>query len=396
MTISTFTRLTGLLLVAGFFYSCGSTKVNIDELLANNNYQQAITEIDRRLAENPSQPALYIQRGEINATLARESDPEIRSEFYTNTSEDFSLAIEYGATESQLSEIDSLRQQYWKFEHNAGLRISDNKAVSEPYQRASIHFQNALILRPDAVSSYKNLSIAQFNLGDIDDAINTLEKSLDYADEELPNIYENLGYLHLEKGNPEQAANYYELANKNMEEDLNVAFGLINAYISNGNSEKAANILEKLVDENPQNANLRNVYGTQLYEITSDILDALKQAYIANDSVLVDQILFEAEGMGDEAETQLIEAFRRDTANTEYLESLAVFYNNLSAQYLSLLPEAFEEDQENIKKKAYTLINFAIDYYKKLVAIDPNNEEYNTKLNVLEQLQQRNSAESDN
>ncbi len=396
MTISTFTRLTGVLLVAGFFYSCSSTQVSIDELISNNNYEQAISEIDKRLAEDPAQPSLYIKRGEINATLARESDPEIRSELYTNTSDDFSLAEEYGADETQLSKIDSLRQQYWKFEHNAGLQASENEAFSDRYQRAKIHFQNALILRPDAVSSYKNLSISQFNLGNLDDAISTLETSLDYADENLADIYENLGYLHLEKGNPSQAASYYELANKDMEKDINLAFGLINAYISNGNSEQAASLLEKMVEENPQNANLRNVYGTQLYQITSGILEDLKEAYSENDSTLVDQILFEAEGMGDEAETQLIEAFRRDTSNTEYLESLAVFYNNLSAQYLSILPEAFDKDREMLKEQAFNLINFAIDYYERLVSIDSNNEEYNAKLDVLKQLQKRNSSEADN
>lgn len=396
MTISNFTRLTGLLLAAGFFISCSTSKVNIDELLANEKYQEAITEIDNRLAENPEQPSLYIQKATINANLAHQADPELRAEFYNNTADNFELAVEYGADASQVSVIDSLRQQYWKKEHNAGLRISENEDISERYQRAAIHFQNALTLQEDAVSSYKNLSIAQFNEGELDDAIQTLETALNYADEEPVEIYENLGYLHLEKGDPEQAAAYYEQANTNMQEDMNLAFGLINAYISDGNSEQAANMLENLVAEYPNNANLRNVYGTQLYQITSGILQDLKQAYTSNDTMLVEQIKFEAEGMGDEAETQLIEAFKRDTSNTEYLESLAVFYNNLSAQYLSLLPVAFENDRASLESKAYTLINFAIDYYEKLVVIDPNNEEYTTKLSVLKTLKNRKTASADN
>lgn len=396
MTISNFTRLTGLLLVAGFFISCSTSQVNIDELLANNKYQEAITEIDNRLAENPEQPSLYIQKATINADLAHQADPELRAEFYENTAGNFELAVEYGADASQVSVIDSLRQQYWKKEHNAGLRISENEDISERYQRAAIHFQNALILREDAVSSYKNLSIAQFNVGDLDDAIQTLETALNYTDEDPVEIYENLGYLYLEKGDPEQAASYYEQANTNMQEDMNLAFGLINAYISEGNSEQAADMLENLVAEYPNNANLRNVYGTQLYQITSGILQDLKQAYSSNDTMLVEQIKFEAEGMGDEAETQLIEAFKRDTSNTEYLESLAVFYNNLSAQYLSLLPVAFENDRASLESKAYTLINFAIDYYEKLVVIDPNNEEYTSKLSVLKTLKTRKTASADN
>jgi len=396
MTISNFTRFTGLLLVTGFFISCSSSKINIDELIQNNKYQEAITEIDARLAENPSQPGLYIQKGKINASLAQDTDPELRPEFYTNTDESFEMAIEYGAVSAQVATMDSLRQQYWKSEHNAGLRITDNEALSDRYHLASIHFKNALILREDAVSSYKNLSIAQFNQGDLDEAIGTLETALEYAGDEPTEIYENLGYLYLEKGDPEQSSYYYELANTNVKEDLNLAFGLVNAYISNGSNEQAADILESLVANNPDNANLRIVYGTQLYLITSGIMEDLKSAYSSNDTVLVDQILFEAEGMGDEAETQLIEAFRRDTSNTEYLESLAVFYNNLSAQYLSLLPNAFENDKIELENKAYNLINFAIDYYEKLVAIDANNDEYIQKLSVLKTLKNRKTASADN
>lgn len=397
MTISQLTRLTGILLVAGFFYSCGSTQVNIDELLAEDKYDQAITEIDNRLAEDPAQPSLYIQRAQISATIAQESDPEIRAEFYTNTANDFASAIEYQATNSQLSEIDSLRQQYWKFEHNAGLQVTDNESISDRYQRAQIHFQNAIIIRHDAVSSYKNLAISEFNLGEIDKAIQTLLNGLEYAtDEQSGDILENLGYLHLEKGEPDNAIQYYEQANTNILDDRNLVFGLINAYIANSNYEKAADLLDALVEENPDNARLRNVYGTQLYEITSNIISDLKEAYSANDSVLAEQILFEAEGMGDEAEDQLIEAFRRDTLNTDYVESLAVFYNNLSAQYLSLLPVAFEQDTQRINEKAATLIGFAIEYYEKLESMDPNNQGYRSRLETLEALKESRNSSSDN
>jgi Flp pilus assembly protein TadD len=392
MTISNFTRLTGLLLVAGFFYSCGSSQISIDELLAQNNYQQALTEIDARLKEDPSQPQLYITRGQINAKLALDTDPELRADLYTNTSNDFESAVEYGAVQAQISTIDSLRQQFWKEEHNSGLRVSENEGISDRYQRAMIHFQNALILRIDAPSSYRNLSVAQFNLGRINDAINSLETAIEYVEEPTSEMYENLGYLYLEVGNPSEAARYYEMANTNISEDINLAFGLVNAYISNGSSENAAEILEALIEENPDNADLRNVYGTQLYQISSGIMEDLKNAYTNNDSTLAEQIKVEAEGMGEEAEEQLIEAFKRDTTNIEYLESLAVFYNNLSAQYLSLGNVAFEKDKEALRRKAFTLIDFAIDYYERLANLDPNNSEYQNRLDVLNQLKERQNS----
>lgn len=394
MTISNFTRLAGLLLVAGFFYSCGTSQVNIDELLANNNYQQALEEIDSRLSEDPNQPHLYIQRAQINTALAKDTDPELRAEFYTNTSNDFDAAIDHEADQDQVATIDSLRQQYWKDEHNAGLQAAENSAIPDRYQRAKIHFQNALILRNDAISSYRNLSVAQFNLGDVDDAINSLETALSYTQDPPSELYENLGYLYLEIGQPSDAARYYELANKDVSGDLNLAFGLVNAYISNGDSDSAVDILENLVDENPNNPDLRNVYGTQLYEITSEILEELKSAYENNNSTLAEQLMGEAEGMGENAEEQLIEAFKRDTSNVEYLESLAVFYNNLSAKYLSLQSMAPDENKRAIRNKAYTLIDFATDYYERLLDIDPNNQEYSNRLTVLNQLKERQNSSS--
>ncbi|MDR9417922.1 tetratricopeptide repeat protein [Gracilimonas sp.] len=386
MTNSYFIRLTGLFLLAGFFYSCTTTQTNIEQLQAQGSYNKALSSIESQLSEDPAQPKLYITRAEINANLAKEREPEERADFYTETAESFDLAIEYGANESQLSSIDSLRQQLWKLEHNAGLEVTENMMATDRYDRAKTHFENALIIRPDAISSLKNLAVAHYNSDNIDEAINTLEKALEFAEDNPIDMLENLGYLYLEKGNPDQATHYYELANTDVEGNLNIAFGLVNAYISNGDTEEALDMLEPLVEEYPNNANLRNVYGTQLYEITSNIMDDLKTAYSDNETELAEQIRFEAEGMGDEAENQLIEAFKRDTTNTEYLESLAVFYNNLAAQYLSVLEVAFQEDQNALREKANMLIDFAKDYYEKLADIEPANSEYQQKLSTLNQL----------
>lgn len=388
MNISHFTRLTGLLLVAGFFFSCSSSKVSVDDLIANNNYQQAVQEIDKQLQENPNQPALLIQKGELNAIRAGQTDPEVRTELYSNADDDFEKAVEAGATNAQQAVIDSLRQQYWKDEHNAGVRISDNEEIDHRYQRAAIHFQNALILQKNAICSYKNLSIAQFNLGNLDEATHTLEQALQYVTDAPADIFENLGYLYLEKGEAQKAAHFYEQANKNITDDTNLAFGLINAYIANKNSEKAAKLLEDIIQKYPNNANFRNVYGTQLYQIASQKMDDLKTAYTNNNSARVQQILAEAKEAGEEAETQLVEAFKKDSSNTDYLESLAVFYNNLSSKYLALLPVAFTDNVIDHEEKAYRLIDSAITYYKKLTDINPNNEEYNAKLKTLRTLKE--------
>lgn len=393
MNISLLTRLTGLLLVAGFFYSCTTTQTNINQLVESNNYEQAMAAINQQLENNPDQPELYILKGEVAAEMAQDESPEARSDYYQTTDQAFGNALSYGADPMQQARIDSLRQQYWKFEHNAGLRIFENQTITDRYQVASIHFENAIILRDDALSSYKNLAITHYERGNIDEAIQYFNRAKNLSDEDIPaEIFENLGYLYLEKGDPDQAIYYYELANQQVTENFNLAFGLINAYISSGDHEGAVELLEPLVEQNPNNADLRNVYGTQLYEITEEIMQDLREAYQQDNSELVQQIRFEAEGMGEQAENQLVEAFKRDTSSTDYIESLAVFYNNLAAQYFSLTKVAYEDHVQDLNLKGLELADFAIRYYSMLNDIDPQNDEYQTKLTTLETIKENRSS----
>lgn len=391
MNYSLITRLTGLLLVAGFFYSCASSRVNVDDLVENGNYEQALTEIEMRLEDDPAQPELYIQKGQILATQAQSSAVMERAGLYEEMVQSFDQAASYEATETQLATVDSLKQEYWEVEHEAGLEAFEDQRLSERYRVAIAHFRNAISIKDNEMQSYRNLAIAQYKSGDVDGAIDNLNKAKGLSDDIPTEIFEYLGFLYLEKGNTEQAIYYYNLANESVDDNLNLAFGLTNAYIADGQHEKAVDVLEGLVEKYPQNANIRNVYGTQLYEITAGIMDDLKTAYMDNDTTLVEQIRFEAEGMGDEAEDQLISAYKRDTLKTDYIESLAVFYNNMAGQYLSVNESAFQQDKGAYLGKALTLIDFAIEYYEKLTRMDPQNQTYQSKLSVLRNLKENRS-----
>lgn len=393
MKYSYLTRLTGLLL-AGLLFSCTPSKVNIDELIASSNYTEALNELDLRIQQQPQNPSLYLQRAEVSLQVAAHLPPGERYGLYTQSVEDLNTAGGNGAREYELVQVDSLMNSAWTKEHNAGLAVSETIDADE-LNLAAQHFANAIILRPDALNSYQNLAVVQFNLGEVDAAISTLMSALNFLENPPVSIYENLGYLYLEKGNPEQSIHYYELANKNVEEDINLAFGLVNAYIAKGNTAEATTLLEQLTQKNPENANLRNVYGTQLYNVTASILDDLANAYEMGDSLLADQLELEAEGVGEEAEMQLQEAFKRDTLHSDYIESLAVFYNNLAGKYLTVSEAAFASHKNKYEQKALKLIDFAIDYYTRLESIKPNDEAIKNQLSSLKNLKQ-NRTESRN
>lgn len=199
--------------------------------------------------------------------------------------------------------------------------------------------------------------------------------------------------MHLQNSNAEQAIFYYELANTNITTNTNIYFGLVNIYIDNEEREEAIDLLQKLDNEIPNDARIKNVYGTQLFFITEGVLNDLSDAYITNDLTMVDQIKFEAEGVGEQAEEELISAYELESTNQEYIQSLAVFYNNLTGMYLSLAEIAPDEDATNYSNKAEILVGLAIQYYELLASINPGDTEISSSIEMLKQLQSNRFSE---
>lgn len=382
------TRIASLVLVIGFFFACSSSKPTIDSLISENQFDLALEQIETELSENPDQPALLIQKGKIMAQMAENSAPEARFDQYITAVASFEEAIKVGTDSTQEQTISSTLHSYWVFEHNTGTAVFEDKTVEQRLAISSAHFNNAIILKPDEASSYLSLATTEYTSGELSSAISTLNKAKNTLNEVPEALYENLGFLLLQNGEPDQAVFYYELANTNVAANKNIAFGLINAYISTDNTEKAVALLETLVKNNPSDASLRNVYGTQLYLIVEGIIEDLSMAYQNDDTLLVTQLKFEAEGVGEQAEQELIQSFSRDSSNVEYVESLAVFYNNLTANYLSVYESAFDSDKPILLNKAGTLLDFAIEYYTKLARLEPGNGSVASTIDSLNKLKE--------
>lgn len=390
MKLSTFTRTASFLLAFGFFFACSSSNESIDSLIEESKFDLALAQIDLKLEENPSQPFLWIKKGEINLAMASENQPIERSDFYYNSVVAFDGAMANGADSVEAQQITEFKTRYWSQEHNAGTALYNSSENSSDSTFSSIvaSFTNAIILKSQEANSYLSLATAYYANGNIDDAIKTLSSGKNSLIDIPSKLYENLGFLYLQNGAPDQSVFYYELANKDIIESKNIAFGLVNAYISISNSEKAIVLLRELSEKYPTDSAIRNVFGTQLYVITEGILDDLIEAYNNNDSSLVTQILFEAEGVGEQAESELIQAYIQDKNSTEYLESLAVFYNNLTGRYLSISEIAFQKDTSMLLKKASTLVDFAIEYYEKLQAVTSQDPTIDSSLETLKKLKE--------
>jgi tetratricopeptide (TPR) repeat protein len=380
------TRYAIISIAIGFFLSCTGSKFSADKLIDGGNYEQALVEISTEIDKNPSS-YLYFQKGKVHGLIASEASVSERASSYAEMNNSFDSISVYQTSSNQdwQTEADSLSNHYWNLEHQNGLKAYEEDS-QESVLAAISHFKNAVSIDPNAIESYKSLSIAQYNIGNIDEALESLK-----AAEMLPgattDVFESLGFLYLEKGDPEQSIIYYKKADQDPLKNKNIAFGLVNAYISQGKTYEAISFLDQLVKEFPDDAKLHNVYGTQLYEQVSELFSNLKSAYSVNDTSTTATLSVEIEGVSENAENELIKAYQMDSSNLEFVESLAVFYNNMSGNYFSIYETAFQDDKDTIETKALSLTDFAITYYEKLQELNPNSS-YSEKIDNLKKLKE--------
>jgi tetratricopeptide (TPR) repeat protein len=240
-------------------------------------------------------------------------------------------------------------------------------------------------LKPNEISSYIALSNAYYSGGKMKLAVRTIrdaEKNL-----EAPNsvIYEKLGFLALEQGETEEAVALYEQSLA-IEDNKNAAFGLVNALISNGDSYGAVQLLSALLERYPNDTEINHVYGVQLNIVLDRYLNQLHEAYDQDDSNEVDRLRAEISMMMEGAETQLTEAYQNDISNTAFVESLAIFYNNLTSKYLEMLEVAYTEHVNPMSDSAAEYLDKAITYYQRMRQLRPNDPEIRKKAETLGEL----------
>ena len=86
------------------------------------------------------------------------------------------------------------------------------------------------------------------------------------------------------------------------------------------------------------------------------------------------------------AEGQLTQAYQNDISNTAFVESLAIFYNNLTSKYLEMLEVSYTEHVDTMSDSAAAYLDKAIAYYKRMEQLRPNVTEYAEKAENLGEL----------
>jgi tetratricopeptide (TPR) repeat protein len=369
----------------GFFLGCSNTLKTVESLVQEQAYFQALKELEEGLEKRPENELLWLEQGRIHLIYSETDEPIQRTFHYQTAYFSFEEARRLGVDSTQNTEIDNLLQRYWAQEHNAGIRALESGEYDDRLRDASSHLRNAVALKPNEISSYIALSNAYYSAAKMKLAVKTLRDAEENLDAPNAQIYEKLGFLSLEQGDIEESITFYQRSIE-IADNKNAAFGLVNAYILAGESLMSVELLSSLLERYPNDTEINHVYGVQLNIVLDGYLTQLHQAYEDDHSEEVERLREAIDLMMEGAEGQLTQAYQNDISNTAFVESLAIFYNNLTSKYLEMLEVAYTEHVDPMSDSAAEYLDKAITYYKRMQQLRPNDPEYSQKAESLGEL----------
>lgn len=371
-----FTRMASLVLAFGFFISCSTSKSNINpEIdpppLSETELEQKVDNINQKISSGDSSGTLLYQKGVFLTKLAQKKKPASdRAPLYSDARNALHSLLERpaGVTQKEKDAVRELLSVTWSNEHNQGVQIMQNDSTldNDDYSLAAAHFKNATLIIPDSSVSYKMGARAYYQSQQPNKAVALLEEAQNHIDKMPTALIEQLAFLYLENNQPKKAIEAYEDAEPFSSQNLNLLHGLSNAYINAGEHNKSVALLERLVDQKPENIIYRQSLATELYYLAAHKIDSL-----AAQREVTPKAFHEADSILSRAENQLRELVDRNNRNMELKQRLAQFYHNSASKYQHLLPAAGEDQKAQIKSKIESFLSSSLPLLEQLVEQNP-------------------------
>lgn len=361
MILNPTTRIASLVLAFGFLFSCTIVEPQLDnsvEYFEEGNYQDALKVADAVINEDPQNADAHYYRGLIHYRLAEEeASATKRHELYAEMKSSFdeALALYSGQNRSGYSDdINDLIASSWKSELESGKEILEERGDSET---AILSLENAILIKPENIESYTYASEAYLVQDNPARAFEILDSGISNSEEVDTETLEQHAYFALQTGSYNEAFESYQKLEDTEADNLNLAHGLVNSLKQAGNHQKAASILESLIERAPDNPDYTLSYAKQLYEITLDYFDDWIEVY--RDSPYSDdtQVLLEkAKESAEKAELKFENALELAPQSEEAVSSYAIFLQNMAAELSDIYTGVANEEYRQ-------QIQDMIDYY---------------------------------
>ncbi len=392
--------------------STGDPLVNeAENQIKSANFDAAIEAAEQALENNPQNPLAYYFKGVALGSKAEDvNPPSDRKNFFEEMRESFDQALEFGElAEERPDELDNIENvitTVWASEHNAAVQMltddSVRAATPDPAGTAIAHLENAITIQPDSALSYIVLSSANFQEGNVEEAISTYETAMSLLTKPEVEDYDYLISLYLNQRKFEDARELSEEAVDTYPDETNFVRYLADAYLQTGNTEKAMEVVNDLIESDPENPQYRMVLGTQVYQQVTDMNDEISSMYTQLNSMerQVSQLsgseqeeveqniaVLESEIEELEAESErltqiAIDAVEKttelDPQNDNAHNVLGIIYQNKAAILFEKRNSIVDNNElaSQYDQEAREALQNSMTYYEKATEINPDNAEY--------------------
>jgi tetratricopeptide (TPR) repeat protein len=282
-------------------------------------YERALSEFELAAKDMPESGEARLWLGRAHAEL---DQPELAAKSF-----DEALQLDPRIE----ADIKNAREHYWSERYNSAITSTkeaddlkaqgDTTAARGDFEKALADFQKALIYNPESISTRTNIGATEFNLGEIDKALEIFQEVRNMAPDNAE-VKKTLHSVYVDQGN----RSYNAAVDARDSQDTEKAKKMF---------EAARQFYAQAHDIDPDDIDLEHNRAVVAWEL-SDLDPENKQALL------------------DEAQAAYTKVLEAEPDNTDVLENLSILYSNLG---------------ENEK---------ALEFAQRLVDLDPKNGRYHT------------------
>lgn len=394
-------RLFFLTLAVYVFASCtGDPLVKpIKEGIDAQDYEAAIVAADSALLTNPSNAmALYYRGYAMNMKAGATDDITAREALYTEMRSNLVDARAAFATmekaPAEAEQVTNIILNAWGREHNKAIEYALDDSVmatvENPLDYSIQHLVNATTANPDSTLSYDVLAQVYYMNSDYEGAAEAMANVIELKNPGEASEYDRLASYNFLMGKPEVAVSALEEGLALYPDSTSLIQKMADGLFQTGDTDRALELVEGLVKNDPTNAQYRLVIGTQIYQrvmtlsdsvsTNSDLIYDLRdedEARVEELNAINEELRGQIDLLTARAEEALIAAADIEPENPMIFNTLGVVYQNKAAALFDQRNNTIDNDEAmRLDELAKAEASLAMENYERAAELDPDNTNY--------------------
>jgi tetratricopeptide (TPR) repeat protein len=407
-------RLFSFAVLAIIIISCGGEsnpliKEAKDGIKAQN-YDAALVSLEQALVQDSANADAYYYKGVVYSEMAQ-NNPNIsgRKDSYSKMRENLLTAKSMYETQG-IQSVESVETQMlidrkWSEEHNLGVKYATGDSTlaptDNPLDTAEDHLENAVVINPDSLLSFEVLAEVYRLNSNTEKGIQIYEDLITMKDEPEAYDYDRLGALYLSLEQYNKAKEILIDGVDLFPDSVSLVQKLADSYMKLGENQESIEVIESLIERDPNNPQYHLVLGTQVYIMASEITDDISSKYdeifnlereqrnlsgnakkanqdkVSSLRASIEDQSQRADQLIDRAVQELQKVIEVKPDNSNAYNTLGIIYQNKAAALFDKRNATADNDEAaKIDNQAKENLREAMKNYEKATEIEPDNQSY--------------------